>query len=516
MLARYRQGIDAGWLLPLILLVALGLRLWGLDFGLPYLYHPDEPLLMEVSQHIVQTGDLNPHYFGYPSLFFYINALVMLPFYLGGMLLGLLRSSAGVAYPVWYTLGVGYTDAQWSFLLVRLVTVLFGLGTVALAYKVAADLVGSRLAGWLAALFTAVSSANIINSRYVTPNVQMTFFLLLAFWYSLRILKEGATRHYLLAGIAVGLVASSKYNGAVIVLVLLAAHLFRHGMRGLLDRRIYFSFLAAGSTFLLTSPFSIFDSTTFLDQMSHEAQHYSSGHLGMDGNTLSWYLGYLWSVEGPVTLLAVLEIFRALVIRSRPLLLLSIFPVIYFIFISTFAVRNDRTVLPLIPLLFILGASFLVSTVRFAATLSVPGRRLLTYGVAAVTLVALLVPSVQSVSNTSANISGVRSREQARMWIEGNVPPGSQIAVETYGPYIDPQKYSVDIVSLMVDHTADWYKSHGYSYLVFSSGMYGRFYGEPERYAADVANYEKLFGSFQLVERIPDARYEMRVYKVDR
>jgi hypothetical protein len=47
-------------LLVIILLVALGLRVWAIDFGLPYLYHPDEPSKIEIAQNIVKTGDLNP------------------------------------------------------------------------------------------------------------------------------------------------------------------------------------------------------------------------------------------------------------------------------------------------------------------------------------------------------------------------------------------------------------------------------------------------------------------------
>jgi len=35
---RVELGLLAG-----ILLIALALRAWALDFGLPYLYHPDEP-----------------------------------------------------------------------------------------------------------------------------------------------------------------------------------------------------------------------------------------------------------------------------------------------------------------------------------------------------------------------------------------------------------------------------------------------------------------------------------------
>jgi len=56
-------------LIGIILLIALSVRLWGVNYDLPYIYHPDEPGYIAISQNIFKTGDLNPHFFNYPSLF---------------------------------------------------------------------------------------------------------------------------------------------------------------------------------------------------------------------------------------------------------------------------------------------------------------------------------------------------------------------------------------------------------------------------------------------------------------
>jgi hypothetical protein len=58
------------WALVGLIVLGLVLRVWGITFGLPYLYHPDEPLGVSVAINMVKTGDLNPHFFGYGSLFF--------------------------------------------------------------------------------------------------------------------------------------------------------------------------------------------------------------------------------------------------------------------------------------------------------------------------------------------------------------------------------------------------------------------------------------------------------------
>ena len=62
-------------------MVALALRLWGITFGLPYLEHPDEPFWIFAVLKMVKTGDPNPHDFIYPSLYYYLNALIYLVIY---------------------------------------------------------------------------------------------------------------------------------------------------------------------------------------------------------------------------------------------------------------------------------------------------------------------------------------------------------------------------------------------------------------------------------------------------
>ena len=52
-------------------LVALALRLYGLRYGLPAVYNPDEVAIMSRALAFAK-GDLNPHNFLYPSFYFYV------------------------------------------------------------------------------------------------------------------------------------------------------------------------------------------------------------------------------------------------------------------------------------------------------------------------------------------------------------------------------------------------------------------------------------------------------------
>jgi 4-amino-4-deoxy-L-arabinose transferase-like glycosyltransferase len=513
-----RLGRHIKWLIGGILLLALGVRSWGLSFGLPYLYHPDEPTYVTTAQEMFKKGDLNPHSFYFPSLFYDINALAYVPFYLVGSVTGTTHSLNDMAPPAMLTSGVGVSPRPATFMLGRIVSLLFGVGAVLLVYVVGRQLTRSRLVGLLGALLMAISPGNVQHSRYITPDVIQVFFILLAFWGAVSVFQHGRTRDYVFAGLGVGLAASAKYNGALIVLTMVGAHFLRHGWRGLRDWRLYMALALAPVGFVLTTPYALFDTQALMIGLETEAQHYATGHVGMDGDTLRWYLEYLGLTGGPILLLSAVEVVRGLYLRLKPVILLSIFPVIYFIFISGFTVRNDRTALPLTPFLYLLASSLLLAVARYVV------RHRLRQGVrvAVALMVGVLVAlsvtysGVAMVENTNSLLERVQSRELARVWIADNILPGSRVALEAYAPYVDPNRYDVQSYIVLIERTPEWYIANGVEYLVFSQGAYGRFYEDPTRDPDVVARYDALFSAFENIKTVNVGGYEVKVYKVGR
>jgi len=66
----------------------------------------------------------------------------------------------------------------------------------------------------------------------------------------------------------------------------------------------------------------------------------------------------------------------------------------------------------------------------------------------------------------------------------------------------------------MIDNTPEWYINNGFDYLVFSQGMFGRFYREPDKYSHEIALYNSLFDKFNLLYTCNDGGYEIRVYQI--
>jgi hypothetical protein len=298
------------------------------------------------------------------------------------------------------------------------------------------------------------------------------------------------------------------------VIPLLVAHFMRYGRSGFKERNLYLALVLSGLTFLMTTPFAILDFPKFFTDLQFDRQHYSTGHAGMEGDTLLWYLAYLWKTTGPIFLVAFIAILYGIATRSREIVILSAFPLVYFVFISRFVVRNDRTLLPLTPFLFLLASALLVLLVERAIKLR--SRPWMVTSILLLSAVAItgLGISARKTASLGVQLNTVTSRETARVWIEDNLPPGARIAIEAYAPFVDPDRFSVQGFTQMIDHEPVWYRDQGFQYLVFGQGMYGRFFADPGRYADEVSQYSEFFVQFHLVREFSDGDYEVRIYRI--
>ncbi len=91
----------------LIVGVGLALRLWGIGFGLPYFYNPDEGVPVTAALRMLHTGDLNPGFFHWSSLLLYLNAAAFWLYYVFGALAGRFSSVQDLLMPEMETIAVG-------------------------------------------------------------------------------------------------------------------------------------------------------------------------------------------------------------------------------------------------------------------------------------------------------------------------------------------------------------------------------------------------------------------------
>jgi 4-amino-4-deoxy-L-arabinose transferase-like glycosyltransferase len=421
-----------------IVAFALAARLYQVGWGLPYVYEEATPLkkAWEMWHWGSPRGiDPNPHFFHYPSLTIYLQFVSQGVVYLLMKIAGAV--TGGADYHARYIV-----DPTPVYHAGRLISVLFGTATVWLAF-----VVGRRLAprsgtavGISGAALLAVNTFLISRSHMVEVDVPLTFFVMLVFWLLLRLRDDPSLRRFAVAGAAIGLAASTKYTGALLVLPLVVLFLLlRSGAKPDGQRPLWWypivSVAAAALAFLLTSPYVLLDAGTFARHFGFERQHMQIGHFGVGGSsTIVYYTQVLTDrlMGWPAALLAVGGLACAGYSRRRTeAAVIAVFVIPYLIAISTWSMRAERYVLPVLPALVVFAA---VAICWLSRRVPFVNERAWARNVFVAIAVALTAAPV--VATYPAYLETVRtdSRTTAARWIETRVPSGSYLAVESYGP----------------------------------------------------------------------------------
>ena len=410
----HRQAV----IIFLIIFFAFAVRMIGLRFGFPYLFHPDEPTAVKRALLFFRDG-LNPRWFGMPSFYLYLLHFSYLICYKAEVLLGLspvlphLQSNQIPFY---------FIGRLWSALL--------GTGTVILVY-----LTGKRLYSTLAAIgaafLVAVLPLHLLHSHYATVDVPVTFLITISFFFSASLLGKRSLKYYLLAGATAGLAAAAKYNGIFTIFPFLAAHLLRErgGEKGV-GRRIgdpylFFGLGAAAIAFAITTPYSIIELSRFLQDIGTQS-HYliNSGHgpIFIDTKPGALYqLRYtLYYAGGTVFwVMATGGLIYALRRRQNADWLILSWVVPYFILISIPVVKFSRFFIPMLPFLSLWAGRLL--EVRFKRP--VPARLFRTaWFISAVWLLLQAMAFTGVLSRTDPRI-------EAKIWLEANLPRPSRIGL---------------------------------------------------------------------------------------
>ncbi len=496
-----------------ILWLGLALRLWGIGFGLPFMYHPDEGVPVSIALRFLRTGNLNPEFFHWPSLLFYLNAVVYLGYFVVGRWAGIFTSPADLPYPDVVIMAVGKTAMPEIFMLGRGLTAVVGTLCTVWAFLIARRVYPSKIAGWFAALFLAVDPVCIKHSQFIRPDTFAVFFALWTVFFAVQIVENPRWSNYILAAIGIGLAASSKYNLALVCVSVLVAHLLRFRATGFFRKEIYVAGVVSIVVFLLTTPFAVLDSSRFLQiGPLDDARIYSTGHPGAEGDTLQFYAAFLWSRYSLVLLLALALGLVSIIRRETKGIVLLSFALVYAVFINLYTVHFETTILPVIPWLIILAAVCLTRLFDFTAR-RLALNRLASGAVLAGLALGLAAEPLRASVAHNLHLLEPDGREYARQWIDAHLPPGARVMVEAYAPYPDRARFAVQGLYGLQDRPPEWYIANGFEYLVFSQGTYGRYFADPVRYAKEVERYQTLFARFPEVARFDQNGFQVRVHQ---
>jgi len=391
-----------------LFVVAAGLRLWGINFGLPALYRPDEDVTVGRAMGIFH-GILDPHFADWPHLYFYVAAAWLAPF----RLIGLVQDPAS------------------GYLGVRVLDALLGSLTVLIVFEF-----GRRAYGWLAGFFgasaLAVAFLHVRDSHFATLDVPLTLACVAALYIAYRTIEARGVRPLLLNGIALGVAASLKYNGALVFAGIAAAQTLRARAERtawpLILPRLALIAAVGIVTLAITSPFLVLD-----PGMTQHGIGYIFQHLGKaTAPAIGWVqlsLALWFGIDPVLVLLAIAGVAFAAWRRQPADVVILTFLAIYVVLIGAGGSVFFRYADPMIPFLLLLGGRALAWLVTRTAQISGPGVERPRVMALAVALVLIVVAPLAHDIRYDLLIQQTDTRTLAFDWLAQHVPAGSRAAV---------------------------------------------------------------------------------------
>ncbi|MDD5217228.1 MAG: glycosyltransferase family 39 protein [Candidatus Omnitrophica bacterium] len=431
---RTQPTLSRQWLLWAILVLGFTLRMLGIQFGLPHLYHADEPIIVNHAL-AYGSGDFNPHFFKIPPLVSYLVFICYGIYFLIGSLCRYFPDIQAFEYAF-------YADPAPFYLMAR---VLFGavLGTLTIValYRIVLQHF-SKSKAILSAFFLAVCFLHVSDSHYVYADIPLVFVMVIAMGVFFKLMENGnRPRLHVMAGALIGLAVATKYNGIVLAAPYLFASLAAVHSGGASTRKgkpqaavslqqLIFLWLiagvACGLTYAVLNPYSVLDFRFFLQELRQE----SRAHAGGTG----WVHHFKNSLAGamgvPLLLASCLGMLRVLWKRNRKAICAVVFVVSYYAVLCLWGQVHARYVLPLVPFMLFLAADLLAEV---SEQLPAPRRALWIWAL----LVVFALPTLLKSLLFDRVMMAGDTRTQAQAWVETHIPAGAKIALDV--PFFMPR-----------------------------------------------------------------------------
>jgi hypothetical protein len=404
------------------LVLGAAMRFHGLMWDAPYFFNPDEGRLIKWAAQLNYPNTPDPAHGNAPLY---------------------LIKWAGYVTPLF-----GEPTRENTYHVVRSVTALYGSLNLWVCYLLAKKAYGKPV-GVLAVIFMAFTALHIQFSHFYILEQVMLLFTLLALYFSLVVAEKGSRSAYIWTAIFIGVAAATRLNGLILVVPLIIAHLLSQSvkpwsLRHLVSPNLCLSFCSIAGTFLFLNPAFVLDSATvsYLLWALMDAKGYFRPQraLQFEGTTPLYFFDNLlfWGMGPLLELISILGVIYAIAkARRKENAVFLGFIIAYFASVGTQRNKYIRYVLPLLPVLNILGAQFF-HRLRSA----VLKQKYLRWAVEG--SICLVTASSLFYAAAFINLYSLTdSRIEASQWIRQNIESGSVILVENdKDAYAPPLRFS--------------------------------------------------------------------------
>jgi hypothetical protein len=251
----------------LIFILSLVLRLLFIYVDYPFLFHPDEPTV--VNSTINLRYDLNPGHFDWPTFYYYFT----FPFF--------------YVYEKVYFLLIDFgfidnkpIDNYNYYLISRVITSFFGASTSICVFLILKNLKLTRSLCLLGACVISLIPFHVTRSAQALTDVPMLFFASVSIYYLTKNLDVFLNKNFYFSCFFAGLAVSTKYN-AYMIFLSLALYIFLIKGFSLKDIKIYLiSGFIAFFGFLIGTPYSLIDYTTFFSSEGPKGALWQFANVG--------------------------------------------------------------------------------------------------------------------------------------------------------------------------------------------------------------------------------------------
>lgn len=423
--SNYQRG---SWALFLLFLLSLSLRVFWFWDELPNTYYTDENNYIYSSLRF-GTGDFNPHEFINPAFFRYLLFFLYGVYFLIGKLLGLFRSPSDFILQY-------LRNPTFFYIIGRLFSVIVGSSSTLIFYLLAREIFGDKRWAYLSAFFFSLSPLLIKYAHFATVETLLILGIISSFYFLIKSVASKNKKFYFWATFVGGISIGVKYSA-----IFLAVPIFFSLFYLTENKKAFLRLLLLGGFtgflgFFFSSPYCILDLKTFIKDVGAQIKAMRIGYWGWEEvNNTFWYQLSVNLKKGLglfMEILGVMGLALTWLKREKKIFLVSLFCAVFYFWLGKNVLRYERFILPLIPFFSLLSIYFLkflygYFKIRFS----------LFY-------LAILFSLVGLVWKTEKEFFIPHTSTLARIWIEDNIPSGSKILLDTFGPQIQPGLKSIE------------------------------------------------------------------------
>ena len=528
-----------------IILVALGLRLYGINWDQGHGFHPDERSLYMQADCMYRIlthhstyhdcaifGDfpnikpgiptlgiffdaaqspLNPHWFPLGSIFIYLIVFIRL----------LLSPFADLSL-----LDMRYVG--------RTLSSIADVGSIYLIFILGRRMLSQNV-GLLAAFFMSIAVVHIQNSHFYRPETFIVLFVLLSYWFMLNVIEYRRWRDWSLLGLSVGITFATKVSVLPLLLPLSLTYffsVFRQSDRGsnLFDsaQQAIVGAVIALATFTLLTPYAFIDIAEFIADNTWEAEiartagkmPYTIQYIGSIPFVYELKHSFFWALGIPLGITAIGGVIYALVntLKKAPswktdMLILSWVLPNFFLVGLFFEVKFLRYLFPIMPFIILLASRLMLAIFDNTRTLSnsekthpskLPILSLFKIHTPHLTVVGIILVVTASLLYCISFLS-IYSKPHpaiaASDWINQNVGPATTILTDNHWTEGIPNLHRYNERQIPIFEDDDIPKMRTLAsnlsraqYIIFYSNFtYGSINRIPEKFPLSSNYYRKLF-----------------------